>query len=181
MDNQVYFCLGCNVLNWTAFGIRARMSNDIPWSSYQICKIAGCACAGNVGNVFPAKVNSKKVLPGGFQVPCYYFFLFFQKAPGLKTPETRRRGKSDLSTTNSTWHRDIDRALSDVEMATLPAESSSGPLDTCKFETESIGPCSIAGDSHCEQENTASRRNTQTDMDSETALIPGKNYFTTDL
>ena len=24
------------------------------WASYQICKIAGCACAGNAGNVFPA-------------------------------------------------------------------------------------------------------------------------------
>ena len=24
------------------------------WASYQIRKIAGCACAGNVGNVFPA-------------------------------------------------------------------------------------------------------------------------------
>ena len=26
----------------------------IPWASYQIRKIAGCACAGNAGNVFPA-------------------------------------------------------------------------------------------------------------------------------
>ena len=25
-----------------------------PWASYQIRKIAGCACAGNAGNVFPA-------------------------------------------------------------------------------------------------------------------------------
>ena len=25
-----------------------------PWASCQICKIAGCACAGNAGNVFPA-------------------------------------------------------------------------------------------------------------------------------
>ena len=24
-----------------------------PWTSYQIRKIAGCACAGNAGNVFP--------------------------------------------------------------------------------------------------------------------------------
>ena len=29
---------------------RARLS---PWTSYQISKIAGCACAGNAGNVFP--------------------------------------------------------------------------------------------------------------------------------
>ena len=25
-----------------------------PWASCQICKIMGCACAGNAGNVFPA-------------------------------------------------------------------------------------------------------------------------------
>ena len=34
-----------------------KTSNDDPdtsiWVSYQILKIAGCACAGNVGNVFP--------------------------------------------------------------------------------------------------------------------------------
>ena len=28
--------------------------HTIARASYQICKIAGCACAGNVGNVFPA-------------------------------------------------------------------------------------------------------------------------------
>ena len=27
---------------------------EMPWCSYQIRKIAGCACAGNAGNVFPA-------------------------------------------------------------------------------------------------------------------------------
>ena len=26
----------------------------IQWASYQVRKIAGCACAGNAGNVFPA-------------------------------------------------------------------------------------------------------------------------------
>ena len=26
----------------------------LPWASYQIRKIAGCTCAGNAGNVFPA-------------------------------------------------------------------------------------------------------------------------------
>ena len=26
-----------------------------PWASYQIRKIAGCACAGNAGNVFPRR------------------------------------------------------------------------------------------------------------------------------
>ena len=28
---------------------------DVPWASYQIRKIAGCACAGNAGNVFPRR------------------------------------------------------------------------------------------------------------------------------
>ena len=27
------------------------------WASYQIRKIAGCACAGNAGNVFPTTVS----------------------------------------------------------------------------------------------------------------------------
>ena len=26
---------------------------NAPWASFQICKVAGCACAGNAGNVFP--------------------------------------------------------------------------------------------------------------------------------
>ena len=29
----------------------------IPWASYQIRKIAGCACAGNAGNVFPGTAD----------------------------------------------------------------------------------------------------------------------------
>ena len=37
-----------------------KRSNDnvkiLPWASCQIRKIAGCACAGNAGNVFPATV-----------------------------------------------------------------------------------------------------------------------------
>ena len=28
-------------------------TNGLPWASYQIRKIAGCACAGNAGNVYP--------------------------------------------------------------------------------------------------------------------------------
>ena len=28
--------------------------SEAPWASYQIRKIAGCACTGNAGNVFPA-------------------------------------------------------------------------------------------------------------------------------
>ena len=33
-----------------------------PWASYQIRKIAGCACAGNAGNVFPATRFLRKKL-----------------------------------------------------------------------------------------------------------------------
>ena len=32
-------------------------SRSIPWASYQIHKMAGCACAGNAGNVFPTTVG----------------------------------------------------------------------------------------------------------------------------
>ena len=33
-----------------------------PWASYQIRKIAGCACAGNAGNVFPRRWFKRKPL-----------------------------------------------------------------------------------------------------------------------
>ena len=33
-----------------------------PWASYQIRKIAGCACAGNDGNVFPCRRFQRKPL-----------------------------------------------------------------------------------------------------------------------
>ena len=36
-------------------GVAASRVNTLAreWASYQICQIAGCACAGNAGNVFP--------------------------------------------------------------------------------------------------------------------------------
>ena len=34
----------------------------MPWASYQIRKIAGCACAGNAGNVFPRGRFQRKPL-----------------------------------------------------------------------------------------------------------------------
>ena len=34
----------------------------VPWASYQIQKIAGCACAGNAGNVFPRRRFKRKPL-----------------------------------------------------------------------------------------------------------------------
>ena len=33
---------------------KQRAQTQSPWASYQIRKIAGCACAGNAGNVLPA-------------------------------------------------------------------------------------------------------------------------------
>ena len=45
---------------------RITCRNTCPWVSYQIRKIAGCACTGNAGNVFPAidfKGNRKLAIP----------------------------------------------------------------------------------------------------------------------
>ena len=38
--------------------------NKIQWASYQIRKIAGCACAGNAGNVFPRRRFQRKPIVG---------------------------------------------------------------------------------------------------------------------
>ena len=38
------------------------MSKAFPWASYQIRKIAGCAYAGNAGNVFPRRRLQRKPL-----------------------------------------------------------------------------------------------------------------------
>ena len=54
---SLYFLLG-----W-AQGCRLQVRNIllvmVPWASYQISKIAGCTCAGNAANVFPA-IDLKK-------------------------------------------------------------------------------------------------------------------------
>ena len=39
-----------------------QSSHFKPWASYQIRKIAGCACAGNARNVFPRRRFQKKPL-----------------------------------------------------------------------------------------------------------------------
>ena len=39
-----------------------KKSHAKPWASYQIRKIAGCACAGNAGNVFPRRRFQMKPL-----------------------------------------------------------------------------------------------------------------------
>ena len=43
----------------------ARLLRDkVAWASYQIRKIAGCACAGNAGNVSPRRRFQRKPLVG---------------------------------------------------------------------------------------------------------------------
>ena len=47
-----------------AYQFLSRHIDGLPhvWASYQILKIAGCACAGNAGNVFPHRRFQKKRL-----------------------------------------------------------------------------------------------------------------------
>ena len=59
-----YF-LGYTVLIHTLFRVLTLLisvSKMVPWASYQIRKIAGCACAGNAGNVFPRRRLQGKML-----------------------------------------------------------------------------------------------------------------------
>ena len=42
--------------------IHTGVIHDMTWASYQILKIAGCACAGNAGNVFPRRRFQRKPL-----------------------------------------------------------------------------------------------------------------------
>ena len=42
--------------------ISKRGHNSQPWASYQIRNIAGCACAGNAGNVSPLRLLQRKPL-----------------------------------------------------------------------------------------------------------------------
>ena len=43
-------------------GVSQCVENTLQWASYQIRKIAGCACAGNAGNVFPRRRFQRKLL-----------------------------------------------------------------------------------------------------------------------
>ena len=52
------FGVGLNVLIRTHFG----GGEVAAWASYQIREIAGCACAGNAGNVFPCRRFQRKPL-----------------------------------------------------------------------------------------------------------------------
>ena len=53
----------CILRIWKVQVQRASYSPaTMPWASYQIRKIAGCACAGNAGNVFPRRRFQRKPL-----------------------------------------------------------------------------------------------------------------------
>ena len=52
----------CIVLKQTVWFQVALISPSLSWTSYQIHKIAGCACAGNAGNVFPRRRFQRKLL-----------------------------------------------------------------------------------------------------------------------
>ena len=51
----VFRYMGC--LSWIFWRIWI-----VSWASYQLCKIAGCACAGNAGNVSPRRRIQRKLL-----------------------------------------------------------------------------------------------------------------------
>ena len=56
LENEASFDMALNkpsICNSTEYG---------SWASYQIRKIAGCACAGNAGNVFPRRRFQRKLL-----------------------------------------------------------------------------------------------------------------------
>ena len=68
------FCLGLNVLKfeqeWIITSYSLRGCNYLPWASYQIHnKFAGCACAGNAGNVSPRRRLQRKQLVGDPGMP----------------------------------------------------------------------------------------------------------------
>ena len=51
--------------HWCPYRVQCKQSTLMvrdQWASYQIPKIAGCACAGNAGNVFPRRRFQKKLL-----------------------------------------------------------------------------------------------------------------------
>ena len=59
------FCCVCKLLVvgsvlWELMWCIYSCSSGLLWASYQIRKIAGCACAGNAGNVFPRRRIQRK-------------------------------------------------------------------------------------------------------------------------
>ena len=66
------------------------MPEDHKWASYQIRKIAGCACAGNAGNVYPRRWFRRKLLFSD---------------PGMLSSSAR--GLISLSLVEDTWFNGI--------------------------------------------------------------------------
>ena len=52
----------CDIYSLTHFLWGMFYMYQCPWTSYQIRKITGCACAGNAGNVFPRRWFQRKPL-----------------------------------------------------------------------------------------------------------------------
>ena len=59
-----YFTNTINTIlkSWNTWSWWSLELGTHPWASYQINKIAGCACAGNAGNVFPRRRFKRKPL-----------------------------------------------------------------------------------------------------------------------
>ena len=55
---KVIYC-SCGTV---VFVLPLHINFGVPWASYQIRKIAGCACAGKAGNVFPRRRFQMKPL-----------------------------------------------------------------------------------------------------------------------
>ena len=50
-------------LDWINVSTSTETETEwLAWASYQICQIAGCACTGNTGNVFPRRRLQRKPL-----------------------------------------------------------------------------------------------------------------------
>ena len=61
LSYKAFECL--TYLKWSKGVLTMLMTTSPwPWASYQIRKIAGCACAGNAGNVFPRRRFQRKPL-----------------------------------------------------------------------------------------------------------------------
>ena len=85
-------------LNYGGKSVREMSLGPVPptcsaaWAFYQIRKIAGCACTGKAGNVFPATELKKKPLvsdPGMHHGTCFMQVLWWHV--GIANP--RWRGK----------------------------------------------------------------------------------------
>ena len=94
INHAIYFCLihACSVSYFELpYCSDKNMINLIPWTSYQIRKIAGCTCAGNAGNVFLATVVSFDVgdgenVPGIPDARTTHNFTYLVRGPLHLTP-----------------------------------------------------------------------------------------------